>query len=173
MKSIRNIAFSALLAVGAFTTVTYTACTKDDCKDVVCDNGGTCVSGACNCPNYYSGATCQTEIRTTYYNTYIGDGTDSDGLSYKGYKIKFSARGTDAKNMILDVTDGNNVPMVSVNVMLEANDTYKIEQKTDGSDIITGSGSVTTSKATLTLIFTDRNDSKDVLTFNFNNMLKQ
>ena len=37
MKSIRNIALSALLTFSAFTAVVYTSCNKDECKDGNCD----------------------------------------------------------------------------------------------------------------------------------------
>jgi hypothetical protein len=39
--------------------VTYTACTKDKCDDVVCQNNGTCVDGSCKCPFGYSGTNCE------------------------------------------------------------------------------------------------------------------
>lgn len=173
MKSIRNIAFSALLALGAFTTVTYTACNPDECKDVTCSNNGTCVDGKCNCPSFYEGTTCQTEVRAKYYNTYMGDGVDNDNGTYNDWKIKFEARGTDAKNMTLNLTDNNNLPFISVNVILQTNTTFIVEQKNDANDVVTGNGTVDAEKATLTLSFTDKNDNTDVLTFNFNNMLKQ
>ena len=70
MKSIRNIAFSALLALGAFTTVTYTACNPDECKDVVCNNGGSCVDGTCNCATGYEGTKCETEVRKKFIKTW-------------------------------------------------------------------------------------------------------
>ncbi len=44
MKSIRNIAFSALLTIGAFATITYTSCNTDECEDLECLNGGTCIA---------------------------------------------------------------------------------------------------------------------------------
>lgn len=76
MKSIRNIAFSALLAVGAFTTVTYTACNKDECKDVVCQNGGTCVTGNCNCATGYEGTNCETAVRAKFLKTWAASDKD-------------------------------------------------------------------------------------------------
>src|SRR4051812_10777864 len=79
MKSIRNIAFSVLLTVGAFGAVTYTACNKDECKDVVCQNGGTCIGGNCSCPTGYEGTNCETRSRDKFVGTYLGSETCSTG----------------------------------------------------------------------------------------------
>ncbi|MBC7554602.1 MAG: calcium-binding EGF-like domain-containing protein [Taibaiella sp.] len=64
MKSFRLIALSALVTVGSFSTIVYTSCTKDACKGVTCQNGGTCDGGTCTCPTGYEGTNCQTESRT-------------------------------------------------------------------------------------------------------------
>ncbi|MCD6062358.1 MAG: EGF-like domain [Flavipsychrobacter sp.] len=70
MKSIRNIAFSALLALGAFTAMTYTACNKDECEDVVCQNGGTCVDGVCQCSTGWEGTLCDTKSNAKFVGTW-------------------------------------------------------------------------------------------------------
>lgn len=64
MKSFRLIALSALMTVGTFSTVVYTSCTKDACKGVTCQNGGTCDGGTCVCPTGYEGSSCETASRT-------------------------------------------------------------------------------------------------------------
>lgn len=74
MKSFRNIALSALLTVGAFSAVTYTACNKDACKDVVCQNGGVCANGVCTCATGYEGTNCETKSTTKF----IGQWSASD-----------------------------------------------------------------------------------------------
>ena len=35
------------------------SCEKDPCEGIICENGGNCVSGMCDCPNNYEGAFCQ------------------------------------------------------------------------------------------------------------------
>lgn len=70
MKSIKNLAFSAMLTLGAFSAITYTACSKDDCEDVVCSNGGTCVDGNCACPTGWEGTTCQTKVSAKFVGTW-------------------------------------------------------------------------------------------------------
>jgi hypothetical protein len=60
-----NLLFVALIGASALT---FTSCT-DECKDVVCDNGGTCdeETGACDCPANFYGESCETEcINGTY-----------------------------------------------------------------------------------------------------------
>lgn len=38
------------------------ACSKSDpCADTKCQNGGTCIGGACDCPPGYTGTLCQSE----------------------------------------------------------------------------------------------------------------
>ena len=169
MKSIRNIAFSALLALGAFTTVTYTACNPDECKDVTCSNNGTCVDGKCNCPSFYEGTTCQTEVRTKYYNTYKGNGT-ATGLTFTNWGLKFEARSTEAKNMALTILDDDGDAFTSVNVVLQSNTTFIVEQKTSGTEVITGTGTINETNASLTL---NINDDGDITVVTFSNMIKQ
>lgn len=83
MNSIKNIAMSALLTIGAFGAVTYTACNKDECKDVVCQNGGTCISGSCSCPAGYEGTSCETLSITKFAKVWAAsDQTGSTNLVY-------------------------------------------------------------------------------------------
>lgn len=32
---------------------------KDECDDIACENGGTCVEGSCECPDGFSGELCE------------------------------------------------------------------------------------------------------------------
>ena len=64
MKSLRLVALSALLTVGAFSAVVYTSCSKDACSGVTCQNGGTCSGGNCTCPTGYEGTNCETKSIT-------------------------------------------------------------------------------------------------------------
>lgn len=173
MKSIRNITLSALLTIGAFTMVTFTACNPDPCKDVVCNNGGTCILGTCDCTVGYSGTSCDTEVRESYFFTYKGNGTDSDGDTYTNWGLKFERRSDDAKNMVLTVLDSDNAPVVALNVMLLTNNTYEIEQKVDGTTTYTGNGSIDTDDASLSLAINDSGIGGSSYTVNFTNMLKQ
>lgn len=168
MKSIRNIAFSALLTIGAFTAVTFTACNPDECKDVVCNNGGTCVTGTCSCATYYTGTNCSDQVRTGYYNTYKGNGSDSDGDTYTNWGLKFYKVGDDAKKMGLDLMDANNSSAVALTVTLQSNTTFQVDQKVDGTTTFTGTGTIDGNKATLSLSVADTQDGTYVITFTNN-----
>lgn len=44
----------------ALLTVFISSCASDPCEDVICQNGGTCMDGACDCPSGWTGASCET-----------------------------------------------------------------------------------------------------------------
>ena len=90
MKSIRNIALSALLTIGAFGAVTYTSCNKDECKDVVCQNGGTCNNGVCSCLVGYEGANCETKSNAKFAGTWAAAETCS-GATGNPYQVTITA----------------------------------------------------------------------------------
>jgi hypothetical protein len=92
MKSIRQFALTAMLTIGAFSAITYTACNKDACADVNCGNGGTCVSGTCTCSTGYEGTTCQTLSRDKFVKTWnAGEATSgSAGSNTQTYTASIS-----------------------------------------------------------------------------------
>ena len=55
MKLIKS---SLLLWAVLCTVLSTTSCT-DECEDIVCENGGTCVDGACECPEGFIGDFCE------------------------------------------------------------------------------------------------------------------
>ena len=48
-----------MLLITALCTVLSTQSCKNECDDVICQNGGTCVDGTCDCPGGYLGSTCE------------------------------------------------------------------------------------------------------------------
>jgi hypothetical protein len=66
MKSLKLVAVSAFLSIGAFCTVLYTSCSKDECKGVTCQNGGTCSGGNCTCATGYEGTNCEKQARSKF-----------------------------------------------------------------------------------------------------------
>lgn len=80
MRTLRQVYFTILLTITAFSLTTYMACKKDKCKDkvcktgevctngvcrntqcdnVTCQNGGQCVKGVCKCIEGYLGDNCE------------------------------------------------------------------------------------------------------------------
>lgn len=59
MKKLFSLLLPFAITVSIFTTVTYTACKQDKCKDITCSNGGSCSDGTCICPDGYSGTLCE------------------------------------------------------------------------------------------------------------------
>lgn len=135
MKSIRNIAFSALLAVGAFTMVTYTACTKDECKDVVCSNGGTCVTGTCNCPTGYEGTTCQTITRDKFLGTYNGNETCTIGSDQ--YSVTFTTNSDNLKMTFSNIYNDDYTALCTIT----SGNSFSFSNTQDGATF-TGTGSI-------------------------------
>src|SRR4051812_28730932 len=89
MKSIKHIALGALLTISAFCAVLYTSCNKDKCKDVTCQNGGTCSDGNCTCVTGYEGTNCETKSRDKFVGTYAGSEICSVGTD--AYSITLAA----------------------------------------------------------------------------------
>jgi hypothetical protein len=173
MKSIRNIAFSVLLTLGAFSAMTYTACNKDECKDVVCQNGGTCAEGICTCPYAYEGTNCETQLRAKYNgNIYVGDGVDNEGDTYTGWKAKFTNLGTDATKMTLDLTNSNGAAALSVNVTLNSKTTFTIDTKNDAGTTITGNGTISETAASVVVNLNEVATSTTLI-ITFANLVKQ
>lgn len=71
-----NLLFVALIGAMTFG---LSSCT-DECKDVVCDNGGTCVEGVCDCPENYYGDNCDVFCENGTY----ADGTCGCDAGYEG-----------------------------------------------------------------------------------------
>lgn len=60
MKNLKAVLVTSILVCGSFSAVVFNACTKANCNNVVCKNGGTCSNGVCSCPSGYSGPFCET-----------------------------------------------------------------------------------------------------------------
>lgn len=103
MKKIKSLLFSALLTFGAFGAMTLTSCSADDspvdpCAAVVCQNGGVCESGNCNCPAGYEGALCETRTRDKFIGTWSG--TDVCGSGSYTITLKINAATNEVSALI-------------------------------------------------------------------------
>lgn len=85
MKKLQVLAKSTFTVLALGTALMFSSC-KDECKDVVCQNGGTCTEGICDCPSGYEGTLCETEIRAKFKGTWtVLDNCSQSGTS--GYSV--------------------------------------------------------------------------------------
>ena len=176
MKQIKQIAFSALLTISAFGAVVYTSCNKDECKDVVCQNGGTCSEGKCTCPTGAGGDKCETVFRTTYTNTYIGNGTDNEGDTYTGWRATFSTVGSDITKMEFALKDATGAAVVTLPIVLSDTKTtgsvFTITSTSQLGATYTGTGTITSTVCTITLNEKENSGTGNIV-YTFTNMAKQ
>ena len=96
MKSIKHIALTLVLTVSAFCAVLYTSCSKDACKGVTCQNGGTCSGGNCTCAPGYEGTSCEalSQSKFTGKTWTASDKEVTSGSTIPTYVATFTAGAT-------------------------------------------------------------------------------
>jgi hypothetical protein len=98
----RNIVLTFLLTIALFSAITYTACKKDPCENVICMNLGACDGGKCVCPVGFEGARCEVLSRDKLVKTFNGrDTCTSDTTFYGVYPIYFRAMLTDPRELTM------------------------------------------------------------------------
>lgn len=105
MKNLKALFLASFLTVGTFSTVFFTSCNQDKCKDVVCGNGGTCkeADGSCDCAVGFEGTNCDTESRTKLIGTYLLSGSDNTGGTYSNLSTTTSVSAVDKKKFLINI----------------------------------------------------------------------
>ncbi len=106
---------STLLLLAVLCTVLNTQSCKDECDKVVCQNGGTCNDGTCECPDGYTGTNCESfdasQIQALLANhtplELVNGGVPLDSLYGKMYKggIIFYLNTDDGTGMVAATED--------------------------------------------------------------------
>ena len=179
MKSIKHIVLAAFVTLGVFSAVVYTSsCTKDACKGVTCNNGGTCSGGNCTCVTGYFGTSCDSVYRNDYVGTYKGNGVDNATPSntYTGWSMVFSNTGSSVTSMNLVLEDNTTLPLVSMPITLttiaSSSSVFTITSTVANGSTYTGTGTISGSLASLILTETN-NTTSVVTTYTFSNMARQ
>ncbi|MCD6012598.1 MAG: hypothetical protein K0Q79_2460 [Flavipsychrobacter sp.] len=149
MKSMKYIALSAFLTLSAFCAVLY-SCTKDECKDVVCQNGGTCAGGNCTCVLGYEGTRCETKSRDKFIGTYIGSEICTIGTD--NYSITIA---TNSDNVKLTMTNlYNNTPVITATGSITTANTFSFSG-TQSTITFSGTGTLTGNQLVVAYTITD------------------
>ncbi len=150
-----------MLAIGAFTTVTYTSCNKDECKDVVCNNGGTCVAGICACPTGWEGTSCNTRTRDKFLAPSGGTSTwaGSDACTSGNYTITLTIGASSQDLNVLVSNPGGFGGTVTITGTVTGTNTVSFSnQSVGGGRILTGtmnfSGGTSSSPNAMTFTYT-------------------
>jgi hypothetical protein len=152
MKKLQYLAKTAI-SVMALSTVLFLSSCKDDCKDVTCNNGGTCIEGTCDCLTGYEGAECSTETRAKFIGTYTVAGSSACPTTGNGtissLTLPISNSSSAANKIVINFAGANIVATVSGSgFTIDPNQTY-----TAGGVVYTytGSGSITNTTINITL----------------------
>jgi hypothetical protein len=130
---------------------------KDLCTGILCQNGGSCITGTCACAAWYEGTTCETQVRTKYFGDYKGIFAATGTSSTVTFTFETSSDGVDiikwGGTQTLKLTS-NTTFKIPLQKLYTASKTYDIE----------GSGSFSGSQVILNFNATANSQTT---TFNF------
>lgn len=149
----KKLQFSKFLIGGAFLALVLVggnACKKDEdpCKDVTCQNGGTCDEGECICPTGYEGTNCETEERAKFFGTWRTTNETCTSGGPSTFDITITTNSGDISKINIANLYGAGFTAVAT---LTGNN-VSIASQSFGTGSIVGSGSL--SGTTLTLSYT-------------------
>ena len=164
----KQIAIAVILLTGIFCAVLYTSCSKDACKGITCLNNAPCSGGMCTCPSGVGGNNCQTIYRLQYKGTYVGIGfKDTGSLTTESAIMVFNPTADSIyTNMTVVITDSSNhivnvtLPITLSNITASGSAfTLKTSVINDTTTIISGTGNVSATSASLNLTIRDKVDT--------------
>ncbi len=156
MKNLKSLFLASFLTVGIFSTTLFVSCNGDKCKDVACNNGGTCneSDGSCNCAVGFEGENCDTESRTKLFGNFILSGTDSDGDTYTNL-ISSIATSAVAKNKFIFNIGG----VFVLTCTMTSSSSFTIDNATIAGFTYSGNGTFVGTTVSISLTETDGIDT--------------
>lgn len=149
MKKLKTILLASVATIGIFSSVVFSSCNPDPCKDIVCANGGTCTDGTCACPAGYEGTLCETLSRDKFIGVYSGNETCTLGTDT--YSITITANSDKVKFNIQNLYNQSFTAIASA-----SSNSFSIPSQTVGSGVTAvGSGNITGNTITITYTIID------------------
>jgi hypothetical protein len=150
MKKVSILGSTFLAAIAFSTVMFFNACDEDACKDVVCQNGGTCVDGTCICAEGYEGTNCETRTADKYAGTWsVVDVCTSDTYPYTA---DIAVSSTEAAKILISNFGGfGSSVVVSANVN---GNSVAIPSQSFGAVSISGNGTLSSNGLTINVSYT-------------------
>lgn len=94
------------LFIVSVSLVWYSSCIKDNCKGVMCLNGGVCVNSVCACPVGYEGTHCEKKWNEKFGGNWnVADSIYKDNITRFHYTVSISGMLTKDSFYIQGLTD--------------------------------------------------------------------
>lgn len=154
MKKMKMILMTAILGIASLSLVT--SCNTDQCKGVVCENGGVCsdLDGSCDCPVGYEGNLCETVSKSKF----IKNWSASDKVTGSTTPIVYScviADGADIQSVVIANTFRDDYFQNAINATVSGNVISIPNQQPDNDGYaISGSGTYNDVDGTISWSYT-------------------
>jgi len=153
MRKLKSILVASILTIGAFSATLVTSCNPDECKDIVCANGGSCSDGTCVCPAGYEGTLCETQSRTKFVKTWSA--TDLQGANTLVYSCTITS-GVGITGVIISNDFSDDYFINNINATVNGN-TISIASYQPDADgyAVAGTGTFSSNKINWTYTITE------------------
>jgi hypothetical protein len=160
MNSFKKILLASVVTLGAFGTVLYTSCSKDACKGVTCQNGGTCSGGNCTCTTGYEGTNCETVSRDKFVKSWSASDLVTGSSTPIAYTASIAAGSTsDVTSVVISNSFSDNFFTVGPITATISGSTITIPLQNPDNNKYSVSGTGTYANSIITWSYTIKNDS--------------
>lgn len=145
-----------ILGVAAIAgmALNFNSCTTDACKDVTCENGGTCADGDCECVAGYEGVNCETLSNAKFVATNAATEDVVNGTDTFNYALNIAA-GTTADVISMSPFGGFTGTVVTATISSTNSKTFTLVTSTDASNrTFNGTGSINEAGTEITINYT-------------------